>query len=330
MADPQAAPAGTTAAPAGDTAPLIEFVDVTKRFGHVRAVDGMSFAIRPGRTLGMVGESGCGKSTVARLVLGLEHATGGTLRFDGRPYPESDRGLRELRGQVAMVFQDPYESLDPRLSLREIVAEPLKAHGMWRGSGPGRVRELLDAAGLPGADLGSRPGDYSGGGRQRIGIARALASRPRLVVCDEPTSALDVSIQAQIINLLLWLQAEHGLAYLFISHDLDVVRRVSDDVAVVYAGAIMEEGPTAAVSADPRHPYTQALLSAVAGLSPDQRRLDRRIRLGEERAAAPEGCPFAGRCPAVHDACSARPPLQDIGGGRRVACHLVSPGKPTP
>ena len=310
--------------------PLVEFVDVTKRFGHVRAVDGMSFAIRPGRTLGMVGESGCGKSTVARLVLGLEHATAGTLRFDGRPYPESDRRLRELRGQVAMVFQDPYESLDPRLPLREIVAEPLKAHGMWRGGGPGRVRELLDAVGLPGADLGSRPGDYSGGGRQRIGIARALASRPRLVVCDEPTSALDVSIQAQIINLLLRLQAEHGLAYLFISHDLDVVRRVSDDVAVVYAGAIMEEGPTAAVSADPQHPYTQALLSAVAGLSPDQRRLDHRIKLGEERAAAPEGCPFAGRCPAVHDACSARPPLRDVGGGRRVACHLVGPGKPTP
>src|SRR5690349_2875279 len=159
MADQPAAPATNGGAPA-----LVEFADVTKRFGHVRAVDGMSFAISPGRTLGMVGESGCGKSTVARLVLGLEHATGGTLRFDGRPYPESDRGLRELRGQVAMVFQDPYESLDPRLSLREIVAEPLKAHGMWRGSGPGRVRELLDAVGLPGADLGSRPGDYSGGG----------------------------------------------------------------------------------------------------------------------------------------------------------------------
>jgi oligopeptide/dipeptide ABC transporter ATP-binding protein len=310
--------------------PLVEFADVTKRFGHVRAVDGMSFGIRPGRTLGMVGESGCGKSTVARLVLGLERATSGGLRFEGRPYPGSDRGMRALRRNVAMVFQDPYESLDPRLTLREIVAEPLRAHGLWRGAGPGRVRELLDAVGLPGADLRSRPGDYSGGGRQRIGIARALASGPRLVVCDEPTSALDVSIQAQIINLLLRLQATRGLAYLFISHDLDVVRRVSDDVAVVYAGSIMEEGPTAAVSSSPRHPYTQALLSAVAGLSPDERRLDRRIRLGEERAAAPGGCPFAGRCPAVHDACSVRPPLRDVGGGRRVACHLVSPGRPAP
>jgi oligopeptide/dipeptide ABC transporter ATP-binding protein len=323
-------PGATPASPPPGEPPLVELVDVTKRFGQVRAVDGMSLRITPGRTLGMVGESGCGKSTVARLVLGLERATSGSLRFDGHPYPGSDRGLRALRRHVAMVFQDPYESLDPRLSLREIVAEPLKAHGMWRGGGAGRVRELLDAVGLPGADLGSRPGDYSGGGRQRIGIARALACRPGLVVCDEPTSALDVSIQAQIINLLLRLQAEHGLAYLFISHDLDVVRRVSDDVAVVYAGAIMEEGPTAEISAAPQHPYTRALLSAVAGLSPDQRRLDRRIRLGEERAAAPGGCPFAGRCPDVHDACSTRPPLQDVGHGRRVACHLVTPGHVVP
>jgi oligopeptide/dipeptide ABC transporter ATP-binding protein len=272
----------------------------------------------------MVGESGCGKSTVARLALGLERPTAGTLRFDGRPYPRSDRQLRGVRRHIGMVFQDPYESLDPRLTLREIVAEPLKAHGLWRNGGAGRVRELLDAVGLPGSDLGSRADHYSGGGRQRIGIARALACSPRLVVCDEPTSALDVSIQAQIINLLLRLQHERGLAYLFISHDLDVVRRVSDDVVVVYAGAIMEQGPTEAVSADPLHPYTQALLSAVAGLSPDERRLGQRIRLNEDHEAAPDGCPFASRCPAVHDACSKRPELQDVGNGRRVACHLVT------
>jgi oligopeptide/dipeptide ABC transporter ATP-binding protein len=305
--------------------PLVELVEVTKRFGQVRAVDRMTLSIRPGRTLGMVGESGCGKSTVARLALGLERPTAGTLRFDGQPYPRSDRQLRAVRRHLAMVFQDPYESLDPRLTIGEIVAEPLRAHGLWRTGGTERVRELLDAVGLPGSDLDSRPDHYSGGGRQRIGIARALACSPRLVVCDEPTSALDVSIQAQIINLLLGLQQEHGLAYLFISHDLDVVRRVSDEVAVVYAGAVMEEGPTEAVSSDPLHPYTQALLSAVAGLSPDERRLGRRIQLGEERQTAPEACPFASRCPAVHDACSTRPQLKDLGNGRRVACHLVTP-----
>jgi oligopeptide/dipeptide ABC transporter ATP-binding protein len=224
-----------------------------------------------------------------------------------------------------MVFQDPYESLDPRCTLRQIVGEPLIAHGQWRNHGPDKVRDLLVAVGLPGASLDSRPSEYSGGGRQRIGIARALALSPRLVVCDEPTSALDVSIQAQIVNLLLGLQDELGLSYLFISHDLDVVRRVSDRVVVVYAGATMEEGPTEAVTADPLHPYTKALLSAVAGTGPEDRRLDKRIRLSEEQEMAEGACPFAGRCPQVHDACAVRPPLVEVDEGRRVACHLIPP-----
>jgi oligopeptide/dipeptide ABC transporter ATP-binding protein len=303
--------------------PIVELVKVTKRFGATRAVDDLSLSLMPGKTLGMVGESGCGKSTVARLVLGLERPTSGELLYEGRPYPRGDRGMRAVRRHVGMVFQDPYEALDPRCTLREIVGEPLMAHGQWRDGGLQRVRHLLDAVGLPKAALDSRPGHYSGGGRQRIGIARALALDPSLVVCDEPTSALDVSIQAQIINLLLELQVERRLAYLFISHDLDVVRRVSDDVVVIYAGAIMESGPTASITSSPQHPYTRALLSGVTGTTPAERKLGSRIRLNEERRVPAEACPFAGRCPEVHRACAKRPPLVAV-GDRLVACHLVN------
>ncbi|MGH9291293.1 MAG: oligopeptide/dipeptide ABC transporter ATP-binding protein [Acidimicrobiales bacterium] len=302
--------------------PIVELVRVTKRFGTTRAVDDLSLSLLPGKTLGMVGESGCGKSTVARLVVGLERPTSGELRYEGRPYPRRDRGLRAVRRHVGMVFQDPYEALDPRCTLRQIVGEPLMAHGLWRDGGLQRVRELLDAVGLPKAALDSRPGHYSGGGRQRIGIARALALDPSLVVCDEPTSALDVSIQAQIINLLLQLQAERGLAYLFISHDLDVVRRVSDEVVVIYAGAIMESGLTTSITASPQHPYTRALLSGVTGTTPEERKLSSRVRLNEERRVPSGACPFAGRCPEVHRACARRPPLVAV-GDRLLACHLV-------
>ncbi|MGH9294592.1 MAG: oligopeptide/dipeptide ABC transporter ATP-binding protein [Acidimicrobiales bacterium] len=298
---------------------------MTKRFGSVVAVDDLSLSLVPGETLGMVGESGCGKSTVARLVVGLERPSEGELRFCGKPYPRSNGAMRAVRRHLGIVFQDPYESLDPRCTLGEIVAEPLRAAGTYKDGGPERMRELLDSVGLPGALLDSRPSQYSGGGRQRIGIARALALRPRLVVCDEPTSALDVSIQAQIINLLLELQVRLGLAYLFISHDLDVVRRVADRVIVVYGGAAMEEGPAGAVSSDPLHPYTKALLSAVPGTAPGERRLGGRLRLVEERPVEPGACPFSGRCPEVHDLCRTRPALVDVGAGRRVACHLVSP-----
>lgn len=304
--------------------PLVELVGVTKAFGSVLAVDDLSLFIGAGETLGMVGESGCGKSTVARLVVGLERPSKGELRFEGAPYPRSNGALRTVRKHLGMVFQDPYESLDPRCTLRQIVAEPLLADGSPRAGIEPRVRELLDSVGLPGASLDSHPSQYSGGGRQRIGVARALALRPKLVICDEPTSALDVSIQAQIINLLLRLQGDLGLSYLFISHDLDVVRRVSDRVIVIYGGATMEEGPTDAVSSDPLHPYTKALLSAVPGTDPNNRRLSGRARLGEERPPAAGACPFSGRCPQVHEACASRPPLIEVGGGRRVACHLVS------
>lgn len=303
--------------------PVVELVGVTKNFGSTRAVDDLTLSVPAGRTVGLVGESGCGKSTVARLVLGLEQPTLGELRFRGRPYPKSSRGLRSVRRHVSMVFQDPYEALDPRCTLEQIVGEPLKAHGAWQQSGgPDRVRQLLAAAGLPGADLRSKPAAYSGGGRQRIGIARALALGPSLVVCDEPTSSLDVSIQAQIINLLLRLQEEEALSYLFISHDLDVVRRVSDDIAVLYAGALMERGPAREVTAAPRHPYTRALLSAVPGTDPGDRRLASRVRLPEERRIPKGACPFAGRCPEVHAACIKRPPLIPVGSSL-VACHLA-------
>lgn len=318
-----------TSPPASGTAPLLELADVTKRFGPVTAVDDLSLSIGRGETLGMVGESGCGKSTVARLVVGLERPDGGELRFEGAPYPSSSRGMRRVRRQVGIVFQDPYESLDPRCTVRQIVAEPLMAHGQWGKDGPDRVAALLAAVGLPGASLDSRPSQFSGGGRQRIGIARAIALRPPLVVCDEPTSALDVSIQAQIVNLLLDLQRERQLSYLFISHDLDVVRRVSDRVVVVYGGATMEEGPADEVCASPLHPYTKALLSAVPGTGPDDRRLGSRTRLGEERPVAPGACPFSSRCPTVHEACGARPRLVTVSPGRTVACHLV-PGPVTP
>ncbi len=317
------------AGPSGDATAspraIVKLVKVTKRFGATRAVDDLSLSLLPGRTLGMVGESGCGKSTVARLVVGLERPTSGELQYEGRPYPRSDRGMRRVRRHIGMVFQDPYEALDPRCTLRQIVGEPLMAHGLWRDGGLERVRTLLDAVGLPKAALDSRPSHYSGGGRQRVGIARALALDPALVVCDEPTSALDVSIQAQIINLLLQLQAVRGLAYLFISHDLDVVRRVSDEVVVIYAGAIMESGPTTAITTEPKHPYTRALLSGVTGTMPDQRKLGSRIRLNEERPVPTGACPFASRCPEVHRACVKRPPLLAV-GDRLVACHLVTGG----
>jgi oligopeptide/dipeptide ABC transporter ATP-binding protein len=289
---------------------VIELVDVTKRYGPVRALDGVSLALEPGVTLGLVGESGSGKSTVGRLVVGLERPSSGELRFKGRPYPRSARRLRPLRRIVSMVFQDPYDSLDPRFTIGDVVAEPLRAHRRPDG---GRVRALLDLVGLEGVPPDTLPGALSGGQRQRVGVARALALQPQIVICDEPTSALDVSVQAQILNLLLALQRDQGLGYLFISHDLDVVRRMSDEVIVLYAGSIMEQGPASQVATRPRHPYTTALVAAIPGEAPDRRRLADRPRLAEGMvSAAAEGCPFSTRCPRVQDRCRAeRPPLAD-------------------
>ena len=260
--------------------PLLELDNVHKHYGSVRALDGVSLSVMPGETLGIVGESGCGKSTAARLALGLERPTSGELRFRGRPYPRTPRGLRSVRRHIGIVFQDPYDSLDPRFTLRHIVDEPLRAHGLAHDRG--RIDELLASVGMADAPLDSYPAQYSGGQRQRVSIARALATEPELVVCDEPTSALDVSVQAQILNLLLELQRDRGLAYLFISHDLEVVRRMSDRVAVIDAGEIVETGPASVVTSAPSHPYTRALLDAVPATRPSERR-------EAPRAAEPPG-----------------------------------------
>jgi len=303
------------------TPPIVELERVTKRFGGVTAVDEVSLALHPGRTLGVVGESGCGKSTTARLIVGLERPSTGELRFNGAPYGRSGRALRAARKAIGMIFQDPYESLDARFTVGDVVAEPLDAHGVRRGERTDRVRELLDSVGMSGIDPGAYPAQFSGGQRQRIGIARALALDPELVVCDEPTSALDVSVQAQILNLLLELQRERGVGLLVISHDLHVVRRMSDEVAVMYAGMVVEQGPAEAVTRSPRHPYTRALLDAIPGTSPAERRLRDRPRAAEGIAsAAAAGCPYSTRCPLATDICRAEKPALE-GGQHSVACH---------
>jgi oligopeptide/dipeptide ABC transporter ATP-binding protein len=302
--------------------PIARLDGVSKRYGALTAVDDVSLELAAGRTVGVVGESGCGKSTIARLLIGLERPNAGTLHFRGVRYGRSARSLRPIRRAVGMIFQDPYESLDARFTVGEIVAEPLRIHGVYRRQGVARVRELLSSVGLDGVDLDSYPGEYSGGQRQRIGIARALALDPELVICDEPTSALDVSVQAQILNLLLELQQGRGISLLMISHDLQVVRRMSDDVVVMYAGSVMERGPAGVVTAAPRHPYTRALLDAIPGTSPAARRLSARPRSSEGIAsAATVGCPFATRCPKVQGICRAeRPPLAPV--PHAAACHF--------
>ncbi|MGH3073316.1 MAG: oligopeptide/dipeptide ABC transporter ATP-binding protein [Gaiellales bacterium] len=303
------------------SAPIVELDRVTKQFGRVTAVDALSLQLHPGRTVGVVGESGCGKSTTARLVVGLERPSGGELRFNGSAYGRSARALRTARKAIGMIFQDPYESIDGRFTVEDVVAEPLDIHGVPRGERSSRVRALLDAVGMSGVDASSYPAQFSGGQRQRIGIARALALDPELVICDEPTSALDVSVQAQILNLLLDLQRDRGVGLLVISHDLHVVRRMSDEVAVMYAGMVVEQGPAEAVTRNPRHPYTRALLEAIPGTSPAERRLRDRPRAAEGIAsAAAAGCPYSTRCPLVTDVCRAEKPALE-GGEHAVACH---------
>jgi oligopeptide/dipeptide ABC transporter ATP-binding protein len=312
-------------------APLLELDDVHKHYRSVRALDGVSLSVMPGETLGMVGESGCGKSTAARLALGLERPTRGELRFRGRPYARTPRGMRSVRRHIGIVFQDPYDSLDPRFTLRHIVDEPLRAHGLPRDRK--RIEELLVSVGMANAPLDSYPAQYSGGQRQRIGIARALALEPDVLVCDEPTSALDVSVQAQILNLLLELQRERGLAYLFISHDLEVVRRMSDRLAVIYAGKIVETGPASLVTSAPSHPYTRTLLDAVPATQPSGRR-SAPVTVGDADAAPAAGagvaaeaaertaCPFAPRCARRAEVCVATEPPLETHAGRLVACHF--------
>jgi oligopeptide/dipeptide ABC transporter ATP-binding protein len=297
----------------------------SKSLGAVRAVDGVSFTIEPGRTLGVVGESGCGKSTTAKLVLKLEEPTDGEIRFDGQSLQSLDaQGLRKYRKSVQAVFQDPFASLSPRMRVGAIVAEPLVTNEtLTRGEARKRVARLLELVGLPERAGDLFPHEFSGGQRQRIAIARALALSPRLVVLDEPVSALDVSIRAQILNLLVDLQRDLGLAYLFIAHDLAAVAHMSHAIAVMYLGKIVEYGPAKTVAADPKHPYTQALFAAALPAHPDETR-EEIILPGEVPSPInpPAGCRFHPRCPHVMPRCSQVIPPLAPALGRDVACHL--------
>ena len=297
--------------------------------GDVKAVDGVSFDVMPGETLGLVGESGCGKSTTGRAVLRLYDPTAGTVELEGRDITHVEgQELRALRPRMQMIFQDPQASLNPRMTVFSIIAEPLDEHrSMSKRDKQDKVRELMDAVGLRDDFADRYPHEFSGGQRQRIGIARALALDPRFIVCDEPIAALDVSIQAQVVNLLEDLQAKLGLTYLFISHDLSMVRHLATRVAVMYLGRIVELAPRDALYGDPKHPYTQALLSAVPVPDPAREATRKHIILeGDVPSPAnpPKGCNFSTRCPLATDRCRAEDPeFREVAPGRFAACHLI-------
>ena len=294
--------------------------------GDVKAVDDISFDIKPGETLGLVGESGCGKSTVGRALIRLYEPTAGTVTIAGDEITTMpSEALRKKRPQMQMVFQDPQASLNPRMTLAQIIGEPLAEHsGMTKSAQLDRVYELMDQVGLNRRFANRYPHEFSGGQRQRIGIARALALNPKFIVCDEPIAALDVSIQAQVVNLLEDLQDRLGLTYLFISHDLSMVRHIADRVAVMYLGRIVELSPRDDLYARPLHPYAEALLSAVPEADPENQG-QRIILKGDVPSPAnpPKGCAFCTRCPKVMDLCrTTRPVLTEVEPGRQVACHL--------
>lgn len=318
---------------------LLEVHDLKKYFpitagffrrtvGHVKAVDGISFTMKAGETLGIVGESGCGKSTTGRMIVKLSNPTSGQIIFDGKDIStHSGRSLRESRRKIQMVFQDPYASLNPTMTIGEAIAEPLFVnHVLSKTQAFDRAKQLLDTVGLRAKDISRHPHEFSGGQRQRVGIARALALNPKLIVADEAVSALDVSIQSQILNLLSDLRGRFNLSYLFISHNLAVVRHISDRVGVMYLGHMVEIGPKISLYNHPLHPYTQALLSA----APEPRRVklrERTVLQGDVPSPAnpPKGCPFHTRCPMVMDICREEvPQMKEHLPGHFAACHLHS------
>jgi oligopeptide transport system ATP-binding protein len=319
--------------------PVLEVKDLKKYFpvtrgvwqstrGMLKAVDGISFDLYRGETLGLVGESGCGKTTAGRTIVRLYEPTGGTVRLHGEDiFSLSEKEILPVRRQIQMIFQDPYSSLNPRMTVGDTISEALEIHGLAEGRRTERVGELLEMVGLSHDMAGRYPHEFSGGQRQRIGVARALAVEPQVIICDEPVSALDVSIQAQVINLLEELQEKLGLTYLFISHDLAVVRHISHRVAVMYLGKLVEVAPSDQIYDNPVHPYTEALMSAIP--IPDPRvesQRQRTILTGDVASPIdlPPGCRFASRCPKVEDRCrQEEPAMVDVGGGHLVACHLV-------